>query len=197
MRLKRNLQGTVFLVSLFAAIYLVGYFLLGKPFAPEQFVEARSRSAAAAKEIVAFSENSVQNLSTINQLDRRDQFSEALVLVRQELENSRKAKIKAVDLIKELGEMAKETARITPARARNLATEAVREEVALITHLVVYNDVLNGLLQTLEFKFSGDIRSYGSEEVQILIENLNKEVKEINKLNESFNSKMEEFDEIV
>ena len=196
MHLKRNLQGTVLLIGLFAAVYLAGYFLLGRPFVPEQFVEARSRSAEVAKEIVAFSENSVQNLSTINQLDRRDQFSEALVLVRRELENSRKSKVKAVDLIKELGEMAKATTRITPARARNLATDAVRDEVALITHLVVYNDLLNGLLQTLEFKFSGDIRS-DSEEVQILIENLNKETKEINKLNESFNSKMKEFDELV
>jgi len=92
--------------------------------------------------------------------------------------------------------MTEATNRITPTKARNLATDAVRDEVALITHLIVYNDLLNSLLQILELTFSGVIPQ-GSEEVQTLIKNMNQEVKEINALNDLFNQKMRELDNLI
>lgn len=195
-RMKKSFRGTALLLGSFLALYLTGYFLLGKSFVPNEFIEARNRSALVAKEIVALTEISIQNLDKISLNERKSNFFRALVLVKEELENSKKSRVKAADLAKEIGVMTEAAGSITPTKARNLATDAVRDEVALITHLIVYNDLLNSLLQNLELIFSGDI-SHGSEEVQTLIKNMNQEVKEINKLNELFNQKMQEFDSLV
>lgn len=193
---KKNLFSGLIIFVFFAAVAILGYFWLGKSFVPSEFIEARNRSALVAKEIVALTDISVQNLEKISLHERKNNFPRALILVKEELENSKKSRVKAADLAKEIGAMTEATGRITPTKARNLATDAVRDEVALITHLIVYNDLLNSLLQNLELIFSGAI-SYGSEEVQTLIKNMNQEVKEINGLNDAFNQKMREFDELA
>ncbi|MBI3046132.1 MAG: hypothetical protein HYY86_01115 [Candidatus Harrisonbacteria bacterium] len=195
-KMKKSFRGTILLLGSFLALYLAGYFLLGKSFVPNEFFEARSRSALVAKEIVALTDISVQNLDKISLQERKNNYPRALVLVKEELENSKKSRVKAADLAKEIGAMTEAAGGITPTKARNLATDAVRDEVALITHLIVYNDSLNSLLQILELTFSGVIPQ-GSEEVQTLIKNMNQEVKEINILNDLFNQKMREFDNLV
>lgn len=179
-----------------AALYLLGYYFVTKAFIPDNFTTARHQSALIAKEVVALTEESLTNLDKIALQDRQYNFGQALRLVREELERAQNSRLKAVDLTRELDGMARAAAGIKPAKLRNLAISAISNELSLISHLIVYNDILNGLLQTLEFKFSGDI-NYKSEEVQILIKNMNQEAKEINNLNEAFNEKMKKFDELV
>ena len=178
-KMKKSFRGTILLLGSFLALYLAGYFLLGKSFVPNEFLEARNRSALVAKEIVALTDVSIQNLDKISLHERKNNYPRALILVKEELENSKKSRVKAADLAKEIGHMTEAIGGITPTKTRNLATDAVRDEVALITHLIVYNDLLNSLLQLLELTFSGPI-SHGSDEVQTLIKNMNQEVKEIN-----------------
>jgi hypothetical protein len=179
-----------------AALYGIGYLAIGRSFVPDNFTVARKAGADVAKSIVALTEESLKNLEAISALDRDFKFGEALVLVREELLRAEEARLKAIDLTKELDKMTTAAAGISPTKARNLAVEAVGHEVSLISHLIVYNDVLNGLLHTLELKFSGDIR-YDAQDVQTLVQSMNAETREINRLNALFNQKMEEFDEVV
>ena len=196
LKLNRNLKTSLWVVLGMGLLYLAGYLLIGQIFVPPQFTEARNKSGLIAKEIVALTEESLKNLDVISLNDREYNFRKALGLVREELERAKNSRIKAVELTKQLDAMARGAAGITPLKARNLATQAIADELSLISHMIVYNDALNGLLQTLEFKFSGDIR-YDSQEVQNLIQNMNKEAKEINNLNESFNQKMQQLDKMV
>jgi len=196
LKLNRNLKTSLWVVLGMGLLYLAGYLLIGQIFVPPQFTEARNKSGLIAKEIVALTEESLKNLDVISLNDREYNFRKALGLVREELERAKNSRIKAVELTKQLDAMARGAAGITPLKARNLAMQAIADELSLISHMIVYNDALNGLLQTLEFKFSGDIR-YDSQEVQNLIKNMNNEAKEINNLNESFNQKMQQLDKMV
>lgn len=173
-----------------------GYLLIGRSFVPPEFNEHRRRGAEIAKEIVSLTEVSLANLDEISLRDRQYNFREALELVRAELERSKNSRLKAVDLAQELDAMTRVAVQIEPKKARDVVIEAIGYELSLITHLIVYNDALNGLFQTLEYKFSGDIR-YDAEDVQNLIKSLNQEASEINRLNNLFNEKMVEFDGIV
>lgn len=193
---KKNILIGLVVLALTAVFIFLGYQWLSQSFIPPAFLEARSRAAEAAKEIISLTENSIQTLDKISFYDRQYNFEPALSLVREELERAKKSRQKTTALTKEIGNMANAIVGIAPARARSLATEAVRDEVDLISHFIVYNDLLNGLLQTLEYKFSGDIR-YDSEEVQTLIKNMNQEAREVNRLNNLFNQKMQELDELV
>ena len=196
LKLSRNLKTALWIVLGMGLLYLAGYFIIGQSFVPPQFNEARNKSGLFAKEIVALTEESLKNLDVISLNDREYNFRKALDLVREELERAKNSRLKAIELTNQLDAMARGAAGITPSRARDLAMQAVADELSLISHLIVYNDILNGLLQTLEFKFSGDIR-YDSQDVQNLIQSMNTEAREINNLNESFNQKMQELDKIT
>lgn len=197
MRLKKkNLLKALIILGLTAVFIFWGYQWLNKSFIPAAFLETRSRAAEVAKEIISLTENSIQTLDKISFYDRQYNFEPALSLVREELERAKKSRQKTTALTKEIGNMTNAIVGITPARARDLATQAVRDEVDLIAHLIVYSDLLNALLQTLEYKFSGDIL-WKSEEVQILIKNMNQEAREVNRLNDLFNQKMQELDKLV
>ena len=195
--IKRKHIRAVLWSSLVLVLVVVGiYFILNKKFVPSQFTQARQDSAQVAKDIVILTEASIQNLDVIALRDRQFRFKEALLLVEDEFSRAQDSRGKAIKLTQNLAVMARSAAGITPKRARDLAIEAISSELSLITHLIVYNDVLNSLLKTLEFKFSGDIR-YDSEEVQNLVKNMNQEAREVNTLNELFNQKMREFDGVA
>lgn len=196
LRLNRNLKAAFWIVLGTGLLYLAGYFLIGQSFVPPQFNEARNKSGLFAKEIVALTEESLKNLNVISLNDREYNFRKALDLVGEELERAKNSRLKAIELTNQLAAMARGAAGITPSKARDLAMQAVADELSLISHLIVYNDILKGLLNTLDFKFSGDIR-YDSQDVQNLIQSMNIEAKEINNLNESFNQKMRELDKIT
>ncbi|MDP3729417.1 MAG: hypothetical protein Q8R26_01505 [bacterium] len=196
MKLRQEVKSGIILILAIAGLYAGGHFLITRVLVPEEFTAARKESATIAKDIVGLTDSSLKNLSTIGVHDRNYNFGLALTMVREELERVKEPRAKAIELTEELGIMAQTAFQILPTKARNLAMEGIGHEVALITHLIVYNDVLNSLLQTLQFKFSGDIR-YDAQDVQEIIKNMNEEVQQINELNEQFNQVMREFDEIV
>ncbi len=165
-------------------------------FVPQTFQEERRQGSVVSSEIVSLLSDSLKNLEKISEADRNYQFAPAVELVYQEIARTKLAKEKAVNLTSSLDKMAKAVPEINPVKARNPAMQAMSEEVSLISHLVVYNDTLNALLETLRYKFLGDIR-YDAEDVQKLISNLNREAGEVNNLNDSFNKTMREFDLIV
>lgn len=183
----------------FAALIIVSisvYKWASATFVPASFQDARVESVRISKDIVDLLGESLKNLDTISQADRDYHFSEALDLVYKELERIRIAKDRATELTDQLNKMAQAIAQITPIKAKNIALDAVSKEVGLLSHLVIYNDTLNSLLETLRYKFSGDIR-YDAEDVQKLVSGLNQQAQDINSLNDQFNQKIGEFDELV
>jgi len=195
----RNLINIILALMAISVLGGLGYLLFsgGESFVPENFTEARGRSAVIASEIVSDLNLSLQSLEKISGEDRNQRFLSALRLVEQEIEKIEKVKARALELAAELANMAQAVQGIKPAFARNLAFEAVSQEVSLVVGLNNYlNSSFNPLLETLRLKFSGDIR-YDSNDVQVLIANMNREAKEINSINDAFNQKLKEFDAAI
>ena len=195
-KLQKNIH--LIILSLFGLLIAVfaGYYFWGGSFVPENFTRARQGSIQIAREIVSLSQESLDNLVKIEEADRNYNYKKALSMVNDELTRVQKAQQKAMELTTNLNAMVNAAAGIQPKKARNLAIEAISQQLSLISHLVLYNGGLNALLQTLNYKFSGDINS-NSEEVQKIIKGMNGEADEINTLNNLFNQKMEEFDEAL
>ena len=180
-------------------LFRSGYLLFssGESFVPENFVKAREKSAIMAAELVSDLDLSLQSLAKISEEDKNGRFSSALRLVEQEIEKIEKAKATAMELSNELINMTQAIQGIKPIAARNLALEAVSQETSLLMRLNNYlNSSFNPLLETLGLKFYGDIR-YDSGDVQVLIENMNREAGEINSISNSFNQKLKEFDSAI
>src|SRR3989338_5265922 len=140
---RRNIRNIVGLGIAIIILYAVGYYLATQVYVPSGFYEARQKSALIAKEIVAANEQSIWNLEKIAAQDRQYNFSAAMDLVEGELNRSGAARLKAVDLARELDMLARAAAEITPTKARNLAISAISSELSLISRLLVYNDLLN------------------------------------------------------
>ncbi len=195
-KLKKDTKA-IMIVALATVAIIVGFrYLATKSVVPQSFQEARQEGAFVSSVIVSLLDESLKSLEIISQEDKNYNFSKAMALVQQELDRTDGAKQKAASLTLVLDKMTTAVPGIAPAKARNLAIEAVANEVALISHLMIYNDSLRGLLETLRYKFSGDIR-YDADDVQALVSNMNREAKEINNLNDLFNQKMREFDRAV
>lgn len=191
----------IWLVNILVFLLIVTIFLIVRYFAdksvvPEDFVNSRLQSSVIAADITSLIGGSLDNLNSIAEADRNYNFGKALNLVAVEQERIEDVKFKAVKLNDELNAMARSIPEIKPNRAGNLALEAASERVSLVGKLIIYNSYLSALLETLKLKFSGSIR-YDSTDVQKLIENMNREAREINQLNESFRTKMAEFDKEI
>lgn len=196
LRIKKDTKIALVILLVVIAIYFLVQYVVASVFVPDNFTEARKSSAAVSAEIISVLDESLKTLQTISEHDQNYAFSQALKLVSAEIDRTKESKKKATELTLALDKMARAVPEISPSKARNLAVEAVSSAVALISRLVIYNDSLNGLLETLRYKFSGDIR-YDAKDVQVMVQNMNREAKEINALNDLFNQKMREFDEVV
>ncbi|MDP3999585.1 MAG: hypothetical protein Q8P76_03275 [bacterium] len=196
LRIKKDTKIALIILLAVVAIYFWVQYVVASVFVPDNFTEARKSSAAVSAEIISVLDESLKTLQTISERDQNYAFSSALKLVSAEIDRTKESKKKATELTLALDKMARAVPEISPSKARNLAVEAVSSAIALISHLVIYNDSLNGLLDTLRYKFSGDIR-YDAKDVQVMVQNMNREAKEINALNDLFNQKMREFDEVT
>jgi len=96
-QMKKSVRGAILLSISLIIFYLAGYFLFGKSFVPNEFFEARSRGALVAKEIVALTDVSIQNLEKISLHERKNNYPRALALIKEELENSKKSRFKAAN----------------------------------------------------------------------------------------------------
>lgn len=194
-RATRNLINIILSLIVISVLGGLGYLVWnsGTFFVPENFIEARQKSAGIASDLVALLDSSVKSLDKISEEDRNGRFSSALDLVEQETEKVEKARTMALELSSELNNMAQAIQGIEPVSAKNIALEAVSQEVSLIGHLINYNAYFSGLLATLKMKFVDD-SNYDSSDVQNFINNMNKEKDEVNSINESFNQKLAEFD---
>ncbi|PIZ44601.1 hypothetical protein COY31_02330 [Candidatus Wolfebacteria bacterium CG_4_10_14_0_2_um_filter_39_18] len=188
---KRIKMLILFIIIISAAFLAFQFWFADAKKVPSDFLQARQQASLIASEIVAISGQSTNNLSQISQLDKEGKYTEALILVSQELERNKEARDKAIKLSVQLETMAKNLSAISPVSAGQTALEAITSETSLISKLIDYNDDLTKLLEVLQSKFLG---KYGGDKIPELIAKINDDVKIINELNQKFNSVMENFD---
>ncbi len=175
--------------------YFGAYLTVSGRFVPSEFSQARLEGARIATEIVGLSNGSLMNLQEIAKYDAAGNTKVALALIGQEFERNRKVREEAIKLASRLETMARYLSQIKPDEAQALATEAVSSEVALVSHLLVYNDTFRELFEVLREKFQ-DPQSNPNGRVKELIEKVNNEARAINDFDQRFNQSLAEFDKL-
>ena len=181
----------VFIIIIFIAYFILRFLSAEPRNIPSDFLIARQEASLIAQNIVSLSNESISRLNEISQFDKDRKYTEALLLISQELERNREAREKAIKLSAQLEIMARNLAKISPASAGQKALEAISSETALISRLITYNDYLAKLLEVLRGKF---LEKQNGDQVPELISKINNEAKAINDLNQKFNEVMEKFD---
>ncbi len=181
----------LFIIILLLAYFVLRFLMVELRNVPENFLRARQEASLIASEIVAISNESTNSFNEIAKLDKEQKYTEALVLISQELERNRQAREKAIKLSVQLETMAKNLSQISPASASQVALQAISSETALISRLITYNEYLTQLLEVLREKFLG--KNEGDEISELIIK-INGEIQAINDLNQKFNEVMGEFD---
>ncbi|PIR05031.1 MAG: hypothetical protein COV57_01365 [Candidatus Liptonbacteria bacterium CG11_big_fil_rev_8_21_14_0_20_35_14] len=185
-----------FVVVLFLIYGLWSLIFARDPFVPAEFIEASRESALIASQIVTFSSESSENISKINELDKQHRYSEAIVLVAEEIKRNEELKQKAYELSLQLGNMAGVLPSIRPKEATEIALEALNYETTIVLSLISYSDSLNDLLVALDDKFNNR-KEFSPGRVQEMIEKINSEAESINGLNEKYKESINEFEKIV
>ena len=181
----------VFIIIIFIAYFILRFLSAEPRNIPSDFLIARQEASLIAQNIVSLSNESISRLNEISQFDKDRKYTEALLLISQELERNREAREKAIKLSAQLEIMARNLAKISPASAGQIALEAISSETALISRLITYNDYLTKLLEVLRNKF---LEKQNGDQVPELISKINNEAKAINDLNQKFNEVMKKFD---
>ena len=196
---KKILGNSILIIIVVLIIGVFGYYIVksNRSFVPQNFINARSRSAAIAADLVSNLDESVKSLDKISEEDRNYNYSAALDLVNQEVNRVETARIDSVNLSKELITMAEAVQGIKPTNAKNLAFDAIKQETSLIEHVANYNSYFASLLNSLKIKFLNNGNYNSSQDVQQYINNMNREAGDINSANEAFGQKLKEFDSAI
>ncbi|MBI2592857.1 MAG: hypothetical protein HYW37_01695 [Candidatus Colwellbacteria bacterium] len=197
-RLRSREQFLILVGLVLGALFLlrvIGGF--GDPVVPQEFLDARSRGAAIAEEIVALSKESGKNLELVSKEDEKGNYSKAYDLVLQELAANKKARGRALALSSELEIMAKKLPDIGKNQASAIGLQATVDASQIVQRLIDYNDHTYQLLRALNSRFSGeDSRKIGAI-IKSTIKIMNEEAEAINNLNEKYKNLMAEFDRAV
>lgn len=198
MAVKFKLKPRHILLGATAVAIVLGlrYVVFPPRYLPSEFSDARTKGAIVAQKIVELSRNTLSQLNEVSKYDQQRNSSEALIAISNALIANRENQVESVRLSSQLTAMAENLSRIQPERARQLATQAVTSEVALVSRLLYYNTYLNQLFEALKVKFEKPWVSYLDGQVQDLVTKINDEAQAVNELNKEFNAYMAEFDKI-
>ena len=194
MKIKPQTYVLVGAMIISAAITVKTVYFPAKSLPPE-FSEARLRAASLAQKIVVLSNDSLQSLEEVAQYDKQDNTAQALILISRQIIKNRENHDATVQLSSYLEKMVRTLPDIEPAKARQVATEAVTTEVALVTRLLTYNDYLAQLFDILRAKFNNRLNNPDGR-VEELIKKINQEAEAINDLDKRFNDAIVQFDKL-
>ena len=172
----------------------LGFRFLSSNIIPQDFIDARIQGAIIAQNIVGLSNQSVNDLGKINQLDQQGNYVEATNVVLETIQKSKDIRNQAVELSNQVSKMTAALSGINSFEARQAALEAISNRLALIGRLINYSDYLAQLLQALQTKFAGQ---RGNHNVETIINQINAEVTAINSFNGQSTQAMNRFDAIV
>ncbi len=186
--------------AVWAIIAIVfGYFFLrfifvGPKVVPAEFTAARGNTALLAAEIGLLSNATIGRLDDIRKLDKEFDYNNALVLISGELIKNKELSAKATALANELSNLARSLVSVRPAKARELAAEAIGYEVAMVSRLINYNNVLKELFELLRLKYTW--RAFNvDEKANSLVDEINNGARAINSYNEAASATLAKFDE--
>ncbi len=192
-RRNRNVFVAVFLIVLLVA---TAVFLLLKAKTrdlPDSFLEANATASEISKLITDSANESVKKLEEIDLEDRAGNYEKALYMTIDELKKNNEAREKAFVLLNELQKMAASVKDIKSPRAQQLVIQAISSEVSLVTHLLIYNEHWNLLLENLRNKFLSPNPRFFEAKTSELIEKINNETATINELNRKYHTLIKEF----
>ncbi len=192
--MQSKVKKLIWVVILSVAGYFSFYYLLiGPVVLPPEFQTARLAGANLAEQVTFLSNKSLKNLNAISKYDADQNYSEALILVSRALIDNKEINDRAVQLSTQLALMAQKVGDIRPAQGRELASEAITYEVALVSRLINYNATLRELFEVLREKFLGN---FAGSDVRVvrLINEINESTTVINGLNKAFNDALARFD---
>ena len=169
-----------------------------KGFVPPEFLEARTRGAMIAEDIVGLSKESISNLSNISADEEIGNYTGGLNLVLKEVENNEKARSSALELSKELGIMATNLGSVRPDEAAKVGLEAVINESQIVQRLINYNAYALQLVDSLQGRFTGGGRGPATDgKIKELLSKMNEEARAINELNSKYKDLMARFNTLT
>ncbi len=178
-----------------AGFFTVRYLLFGSSVVPPEFIEARQKGASLAEQVAFLSNKSLASLNEISKYDADKNYSEALIRISRALIENKEINDRAVQLSTQLARMAERVPEIGPTKGRQIASEAITYEVALVSRLIGYNNTLRELFELLKRKFTGMFPDV-EDGVAGFIASINTDAKAINGLNEAFTEALQRFDAV-
>jgi len=183
----------------FIAIVVLGYavvkFTQGSNAVPQNFTDARLQGAIIGQNIVNLSNQSMDALSKVNALDKKQDYGNALTATGDLVTKSQEIRDQAIQLSAQIEQMTTALSNISNLDARQAALESISNRLALINQLINYSGDLGRLLDVLRNRFSG--KGGTNAEVQALVNQINTDVNAINNFNSQAGQAMDRFDAIV
>ncbi len=165
------------------------------PAVPKEFTDARTQGALISQNIVDLSNKSIADLEQINELDARGDYTDALTLTTNVINQSQAIRDQAITLSSQIETMTRSLSSIDSFDARQVALESIASRLALVSRLINYSGYLGQLLDTLRNHFTGVPPK--THEVATLVDQINAEVNAINNFNNQATQSMAKFDKLV
>lgn len=194
-RFSRRTKAVVAFIIIIVAGYAVAKFWQGQSAIPQDFTAARVQGAVISQSIVALSNQSTLDLEKVNQFDKKGDYTDALALTKNLVDQSKDLRDQAVQLSSQVEAMTKALSGINSFDAQQAALESISSRLALINQLVNYSGDLGHLFDVLQARFSGAPQTKG--EVQGLVNQINTDVNAINNFDAQSSQAMTSFDKIV
>ncbi len=183
----------------FVAVVGVGYGIVrwtqGVGGVPQDFTDARLQGAIIAQNIVNLSNQSTADLVRVNELDKQQNYKDALSLTTSLVTQSQDIRTQAVALSEQVAQMTRSLSNTSDFNERQAAFESISNRLALINQLINYSADLEQLLEVLQSRFTGTDGT--SARVTALVNQINTDVNAINNFNSQAGQAMDRFDAIV
>ncbi len=189
--------------NIFVAVFLIIFLIVAAVFLllqakteedlPDSFLEANAAASQISRFITNSTNESVKKLEEINLEHKAGNYEKAFYMTIEEIKKNNQVREQALLLSNELQKMAASAQDIKSPKAQQLIIQAISSEIALVTHLLIYNEYWNLLLENLKNKFLGLSPEFSEVKTSELIEKINNEVVTINELNRKYHTLIEEF----
>lgn len=196
LRLSRRVKIILGFIVLVALGYGASLYWESRNGVPVAFMDAQSRGAVIAENIVSLSQQSNVTLEQVNADELKGNDKAALALVSRMVSDAQTMRNQAVDLSNQIQMMTRALSDIQSLDARQAALEAISSHLALINQLINYSGDLGNLLDRLRVRLSNGVPDNRSE-IQGLVNQINTEVNAINNFNAQASRAMKQFNGIV
>ncbi len=194
-KVSRRTKAVVVFIVLVVVGYAIAVFWGNRNQVPVAFTNARLQGALISESIVGISNSSTAELAAISKDDQSGNYTDALTLTTNLINQSQDLRDQAVSLSNQIGIMTQSLSSINNFNAQQAALESISSRLALINQLINYSGDLDHLLGVLQTRFSGKYVPAGT--VQGIVNQINTDVNAINNFNAQGTAAMDQFDKIV